>query len=34
VDAAGMHNAGHEFRRASNAVWLSVAVPPEYLRRL
>jgi putative RNA 2'-phosphotransferase len=34
VDAAGAHAAGHEFRRASNGVWLTDAVPPRYLRRL
>ena len=34
VDAAGAHAAGHEFRRASNGVWLTDAVPPGYLRRL
>jgi putative RNA 2'-phosphotransferase len=34
VDAAGAHAAGHAFRRASNGVWLTDAVPPAYLRRL
>jgi putative RNA 2'-phosphotransferase len=34
VDAAAAHAAGHEFRRASNGVWLTDAVPPGYLRRL
>ncbi len=34
VDAAGAHAAGHEFRRASNGVWLTDVVPPAYLRRL
>jgi putative RNA 2'-phosphotransferase len=34
VDAAGLHAAGHEFRRASNGVWLTDSVPPEHLRRL
>jgi len=34
VDAAGAYAAGHEFRRASNGVWLTDAVPPGYLRRL
>ena len=34
VDAARLHDAGHEFRRASNGVWLTDAVPPAYLRRL
>ena len=31
VDAAGAHAAGHEFRRASNGVWLADSVPPAYL---
>jgi putative RNA 2'-phosphotransferase len=34
VDAAALHAAGHEFRRASNGVWLTDAVPPEHLRVL
>jgi putative RNA 2'-phosphotransferase len=34
VDAAGAHAAGSVFRRASNGVWLTDAVPPRYLRRL
>jgi putative RNA 2'-phosphotransferase len=34
VDAARLHEAGHVFRRASNGVWLTDAVPPAYLRRL
>ena len=34
VDAAGAHAAGREFRRASNGVWLTDALPPGYLRRL
>jgi putative RNA 2'-phosphotransferase len=34
VDAAGAHAEGHEFRRASNGVWLTDAVPPGYLRLL
>jgi putative RNA 2'-phosphotransferase len=34
VDAAAAHAEGHEFRRASNGVWLTDAVPPPYLRRL
>ena len=34
VDAAGLHAAGHEFRQASNGVWLTDSVPPEHLRRL
>ena len=34
VDAAAAHASGHEFRRASNGVWLTDAVPPAYLRLL
>jgi putative RNA 2'-phosphotransferase len=34
VDAARLHAAGHAFRRSSNGVWLTDAVPPAYLRRL
>jgi putative RNA 2'-phosphotransferase len=34
VDAGRLHAAGHVFRRASNGVWLTDAVPPAYLRRL
>ena len=34
IDAAGAHADGHEFRRASNGVWLTDAVPAAYLRRL
>jgi putative RNA 2'-phosphotransferase len=34
VDAAAAHASGHEFRRASNGVWLTDAVPPAYLRVL
>ena len=34
VDAAGAHAAGRAFRRSSNGVWLTDAVPPAYLRRL
>jgi putative RNA 2'-phosphotransferase len=34
VDAAAAHAAGREFRRASNGVWLTDAVPARYLRRL
>jgi putative RNA 2'-phosphotransferase len=32
VDARGMHGAGHAFFRAENGVWLTSAVPAEYLR--
>ncbi|MCG6496794.1 RNA 2'-phosphotransferase [Kitasatospora sp. A2-31] len=31
VDAAAMAAAGHEFRVSANGVWLTDAVPPEYL---
>ena len=31
VDAAGMHTAGMAFYRASNGVWLTDRVPPEWL---
>jgi putative RNA 2'-phosphotransferase len=34
VDAAGAHAAGQVFRRASNGVWLTDALPPAYLSRL
>ncbi|SDT46198.1 putative RNA 2'-phosphotransferase [Streptomyces sp. TLI_053] len=33
VDAAAMAAAGHEFRVSDNGVWLTDAVPPEYLSR-
>ncbi|MQY02754.1 RNA 2'-phosphotransferase [Actinomadura macrotermitis] len=32
VDAAGMAAAGHLFQVSANGVWLTAAVPPEYLR--
>lgn len=32
VDAGAMHRDGHEFRVSANGVWLTEAVPPEYLR--
>lgn len=31
VDAAGMHRAGHTFFRAANGVWLTTAVPPQWI---
>ena len=31
VAAAGMAAAGHVFHRSANGVWLTAAVPPEYL---
>lgn len=34
VDAAGMHAAGHSFYRSENGVWLTDAVPPEFLTRM
>ncbi|MFI6207221.1 RNA 2'-phosphotransferase [Streptomyces sp. NPDC051041] len=32
VDAAAMHRDGHVFRVSANGVWLTRAVPPQYLR--
>jgi putative RNA 2'-phosphotransferase len=32
IDAAGMHNQGHQFYRASNGVWLTTHVPPQWIR--
>ncbi|MGW3014631.1 RNA 2'-phosphotransferase [Streptomyces longwoodensis] len=32
VDAAAMHRDGHVFHVSANGVWLTRAVPPEYLR--
>ena len=32
VEAARMHRDGHEFYLSENGVWLTGAVPPEYLR--
>jgi putative RNA 2'-phosphotransferase len=32
VDAAAMRADGHEFRVSANGVWLTAAVPPNYLR--
>jgi putative RNA 2'-phosphotransferase len=32
VEAAHLHRAGHQFFRSENEVWLTDAVPPEYLR--
>lgn len=34
VDAARMAADGHEFRRSANGVWLTAAVPAEYVRLL
>ncbi|HET6290091.1 MAG TPA: RNA 2'-phosphotransferase, partial [Amycolatopsis sp.] len=34
VDTRGMAAAGHEFQVSANGVWLTAAVPPEFLRRL
>ena len=31
IDAAGMHRVGHEFYRATNGVWLTGAVPPQWI---
>ncbi|MEU7054492.1 RNA 2'-phosphotransferase [Streptomyces sp. NPDC046197] len=32
VDAAAMHRDGHVFHVSANGVWLTKAVPPQYLR--
>jgi putative RNA 2'-phosphotransferase len=32
IDAAGMHDHGHQFYRASNGVWLTSHVPPKWVR--
>ncbi|MFD3656014.1 RNA 2'-phosphotransferase [Streptomyces sp. NPDC058620] len=32
VDAGAMHRAGHTFHVSANGVWLTDAVPPEFLR--
>lgn len=32
VDAAAMHQAGHQFYMSTNGVWLVDQVPPDYLR--
>ncbi|MEV4433835.1 RNA 2'-phosphotransferase [Streptomyces sp. NPDC049585] len=32
VDAAAMHRAGHVFHVTGNGVWLTAAVPPEFVR--
>ncbi|MFJ5708950.1 RNA 2'-phosphotransferase [Streptomyces sp. NPDC093105] len=32
VDAGAMHRAGHEFRVSANGVWLTAAVPAEFIR--
>lgn len=34
VDAAGLAAAGHAFQVSANGVWLTAAVPPEYLYRV
>ncbi|GAA5165715.1 MULTISPECIES: RNA 2'-phosphotransferase [Amycolatopsis] len=34
VDAGAMSREGHEFRVSANGVWLTAAVPPEFLRRI
>ncbi|WET77530.1 RNA 2'-phosphotransferase [Amycolatopsis sp. QT-25] len=34
VDTRGMAAAGYEFQVSANGVWLTAAVPPEFLRRL
>ncbi|MET9350859.1 RNA 2'-phosphotransferase [Streptomyces termitum] len=32
VDTGAMHRAGHVFRVSANGVWLTAAVPPEFIR--
>jgi putative RNA 2'-phosphotransferase len=32
VNAAAMHEAGHEFVRAANGVWLTARVPPGFIQ--
>jgi putative RNA 2'-phosphotransferase len=32
VDSAAMHRDGHAFQVSANGVWLTEAVPPQYLR--
>jgi len=32
INAAAMHNRGHQFYRAENGVWLTSHVPPEWIR--
>jgi putative RNA 2'-phosphotransferase len=34
VDAGGMHRDGHRFFLSANGVWLTEAVPPNYLARV
>jgi putative RNA 2'-phosphotransferase len=34
VEAAALHAAGGAFYRSGNGVWLTEAVPPQYLREL
>ncbi|WP_431877022.1 RNA 2'-phosphotransferase [Amycolatopsis sacchari] len=34
VEARAMSREGHEFRVSANGVWLTAAVPPEFLRRI
>ncbi|GCA63762.1 hypothetical protein KIPB_011798, partial [Kipferlia bialata] len=31
VDAAAMHRDGHVFYQSENKVWLTDAVPPQYM---
>jgi putative RNA 2'-phosphotransferase len=31
IDAAGMHASGHQFYRATNGVWLTDHVPPQWI---
>lgn len=32
IDAAALHQAGHQFRRANNGVWLTTHVPPTHIK--
>ena len=31
IQSAAMHNAGHEFYRSTNGIWLTEHVPPEFI---
>jgi putative RNA 2'-phosphotransferase len=34
IDAAALHQAGGVFYQSGNGVWLTAAVPPEFIREL
>lgn len=34
IDAGAMHRAGHRFMRSDNGVWLTDAVPSQYIRTM